>query len=151
MSQGQGGGRPPYTEEQKEQFKARYIELLTEGKNEREIDSIDDMPCYATRSQWTNDEKFLLQVRTARSKGQHVKVGEVDKLVDDTIKKIQEGEKISPELARFVSLKQKNTAWIASRLSDDYKDKTNIEHSGGVERKFSDEDRKILEDFKNSD
>ncbi len=152
MTEKDVGGRPSYTEEQITAFQERYIELLTEGNTELQISADKAMCCYNTRSGWLDDDGFLKRVQRARNRGSHLKEARAHQTLDDILLAAQEKDNtITSQVASLISTKMKHVQWLTSRQSSDFRDRSFIDHSGNISRKFTEKDDEILDDFKDSE
>jgi len=124
-------GRPPISETDVAAWKTLYLDLLSKGHTEIDIDEVSGMPCWYTRYQWKqNDADFSTRRTAAQHRGiehdlhdakQKLKYA-FDRAVDDAA---------SPQLVTIADKIAAHARWKAVRLNkDDYGDKTDVTTNG---------------------
>lgn len=125
------GGRPKeWTPERVEKAKELYLSLLRIGKNELEIDEVENIPSWPYRSDWQKDSSFLHDVQRARAIGASHLLAEGEKIMADTYNRALD-EAASPQLVSITDQIMKHRRWKASKFDQDtYGDKSKVENTG---------------------
>lgn len=124
-------GRPPaYTPEQIESHKQEYLSLLSQGKNEREIDEIEGMPGHTYRNCWLSDLVFAEQCSRARAIGADFNLQSACEKVNYAWERAKTGD-ANAAMVSLAAEYMRHARWLASKHNKQvYGDKTAVEVSG---------------------
>jgi hypothetical protein len=101
-----------YSPEEVAVLKEVYLELLAQGKSERQIDVVDGMPSWGTRWQWKHDAAFLTQCRRAKAHGAEETLLQAEQKLAESIMRAED-EACPPQLPPLVKELMSHARWKA--------------------------------------
>lgn len=111
------GGRPTeWTEELIAKAKELYLQLVTLGKSEREIDAVEEIPGWSQRYAWRKDPEFSTQLKEARLASGDVHAFEALGIVEHAYERALD-EAASPQLVTAANNYAKMKMMVAAKLN----------------------------------
>ena len=124
------GGRPPIPSEDVLAWQALYLDLLSQGKTEAEVSSVEGMPTWPIRYRWQDDAEFFTNRSRAQAHGASLALADAKRKLEDTYQRALD-DAASPQLVSIVDKIAQHARWCASRLAkDEYGDKQDITTNG---------------------
>lgn len=126
-----GAGRPiEWTPERMEDAKSLYLNLVSLGKTEAEINEVEGLPSWAYRYAWQNDVAFLTHLQEARRKSASIHAYDAIGIVKEAYDRALD-EAASPQLVSAANNYAKVKLMVAAKLDKDtWGDSVRNEHTG---------------------
>lgn len=118
------GGRPPIKPDVVSEMQELYLMLVAEGKNEIQIDAVEEMASWPTRYGWQDNEEFSTRLKRARRTGTHKRIANLENKINESLERAEDGAANGP-MANILATYAKNVQWNVARLNrEDYGDRT---------------------------